>query len=73
MQKFIVIVTNEILGNSRHEMTLDEIKRFNLCAYRLAVKSAKNYGQEYSDGMWTVRAANAELCGVRSTSERAPG
>ena len=57
MQKFIVIVTNEILGNFRHEMTLDEIKRFNLCAYRLAVKSAKNYGQEYSDGMWTVRAA----------------
>jgi hypothetical protein len=57
MQKFIVIVTNEILGNSRREMTLDEIRKFNLCAYRLAVKSAKNNGQEYSDGMWTVREA----------------
>ena len=57
MQKFIVTVTNEILGNSRREMTLDQIKKFNLCAYLLAVKSAKNDGQEYSDGMWTVRAA----------------
>ena len=57
MQKFIVIVTNEMLGNSRHEMTLDQVKKFNLCAYRLAVKSAKNDGQEYSDGMWTVRVA----------------
>jgi|GEM_PF-5029411 len=56
-QKFIVIVTNEILGNSRHEMTLDQIKKFNICAYQLAVKSAKNGGQEYSSGMWTVRAA----------------
>ena len=57
MQKFIVIVTSEILGNSRHEMNLDQIKKFNLCDYRLAVKSAKNDGQEYSDGMWTVRSA----------------
>jgi len=50
-----VIVTNEILGNSRREMTLDQIKKFNICAYRLAVKSAKNDGKEYSDGMWTVK------------------
>ena len=57
MQKFIVIVKNEILGNSRHEMTLNQIEKFNLCAYRLAIKSAKNDGQEYSDGMWTVRVA----------------
>ena len=56
--KFIVIVTNDILGASRHEMTLDQIKDFNLCAYRLAVKSSKNGGREYSDGMWTVRGAD---------------
>jgi len=55
MQKFIVIVTNEILGNSKHEMTLDQIKKFNFCAYQLALKSLKNNGIEYSDGMWTVR------------------
>jgi hypothetical protein len=55
MQKFIVIVKNEILGNSRHEMTLDQIKEFNICAYRLAIKSAENGGQEYTDGMWTVK------------------
>jgi hypothetical protein len=57
MQKFIVIMTDEILGTSRHEMTIDQIKKFNIFAYRLAVKSVKNGGQEYSDGVWTVRAA----------------
>jgi hypothetical protein len=57
LDRFVVILTNEILGNSRQEMTLDQIKKFNLCAYRLAVKSAKNDGREYSDGMWTIRVA----------------
>lgn len=59
-KKYLVIVRNELLGTSRRVMTLDQIWEFNLCAYRLAVKSSKNGGQEYCDGMWTVREAERQ-------------
>lgn len=53
-QKFEVEIKNEILGDSKHVMGLDQIARFNLVAKELAIQCA-NDGQEHSSGMWTVR------------------
>ena len=53
MKRYVVLVKNEILGNSTHLMTMEEIKNFNLCAYQLARK-AENDNMDHTDGMWTV-------------------
>lgn len=53
---FEVIVTNEILGNSRHIMSMAQIERFNKCALACA-KAAAQDGKPHSMGMWTVRPA----------------
>lgn len=58
MQKFEVEINNEILGNSKHVMRLDQIARFNLVAKALAIQCT-NDGQEHSSGMWTVRPHTA--------------
>jgi len=55
MRKFKVEVVNEILGNSVHEMTLNQIKEFNLVALFLAKESEKTNKTEAS-GMWRVTA-----------------
>lgn len=54
MQKFEVEIKNEILGNSKQEMTMHQIARFNLVAKALAIQCA-NDGLEHTAGMWTVR------------------
>ena len=53
MKRYVVVVKNEILGNSTHLMTMEEIKNFNLCAYKLA-KMAEKDETEHTEGMWTV-------------------
>ena len=53
---FEVIITNEILGNSRHIMSMAQIARFNKCALACAKEAAKD-GKSHSMGMWTVRPA----------------
>lgn len=58
MKKYIVEVNNEILGNSKHLMTKDQIKNFNLCAYHLA-KLVDVAGGIHTSGMWSVREADA--------------
>lgn len=57
MKKYIVEVNSEILGNSKHIMTEDQIKKFNLCAYKLC-QSVKVAGGIHTSGMWTVREEN---------------
>jgi hypothetical protein len=53
---FEVIVKNEMLGDSSQIMSLERIKKFNICAFRCA-KYVEKYGGEVTYGMWTVRAA----------------
>lgn len=61
MKKYIVEVNNEILGNSKHLMTKEQIKNFNLCAYRLA-QLVDVAGGIHTSGMWSVReAASGEV------------
>lgn len=52
--KYLVEVNNEILGNSKHIMTEEQIKDFNICAYNLC-QSVKVAGGIHTSGMWTVR------------------
>lgn len=54
MKKYIVEVNNDILGNSRHIMTKEQIKKFNLCAYDLC-KKVQSTGGIHTSGMWTVK------------------
>lgn len=54
VDKFEVIVTNEILGNSTHIMSLQKISKFNVVAYSLALRCLEDR-KEHSSGMWTVR------------------
>lgn len=56
MKKYIVEVNNEILGNSKHIMELEQVRKFNLCAYALCKKVLAT-GGTHSTGMWTVREA----------------
>jgi len=51
---FDVIVTNDILGNSCHTMSMMDISKFNICAKMCAELCVKD-GKEHSMGMWTVR------------------
>lgn len=50
---FLVRVTNAILGDSTHRMTMEEIARFNVVALMLA-KRCVVHGGVQSDGMWSV-------------------
>ena len=54
MKEFEVIIRNEILGDDKTIMSLEQIKNFNTCAYILAIR-AEIDGQEHTMGMWTVR------------------
>ena len=54
MKEFEVIIRNEILGDSKKIMSLEQIKNFNTCAYILATR-AEIDGQEHTMGMWTVK------------------
>jgi len=53
-QQFLVIVTNEILGNSEKRMTMEEIENYNLVAFTLA-QQVEIDGEKRSSGMWTVK------------------
>jgi hypothetical protein len=53
-KKFLVKVRNEILGNSDHILTKNEIKKLNLVAYDLS-KSAELTGKTHVSGMWSVK------------------
>lgn len=55
MGKFKVEIDSEVLGKAVHEMTLKQIKKFNIGAYLLANKSSKSRKKE-CDGMWSVTA-----------------
>ena len=55
MDKFKVEINSEVLGKAVHEMTLPQIKKFNIGAYWLANKSIKSKERE-CDGMWAVTA-----------------
>lgn len=57
MQKFHIIIKNEILGDSSRDMTMEQIKNFNLVVFSLAKKAAGSPGQYFTSGMWTVRTA----------------
>lgn len=52
--RFEVEINNEILGDSKHFMSLNQISQFNLVAMNLAKRCARD-GNEHSSGMWTVR------------------
>jgi len=54
MKKYIVEVNSEILGNSKHIMNEEQIKKFNLCAYKLC-QFVKVTGGIHTSGMWTVK------------------
>lgn len=56
MKKYVVEITNEILGNSKHIMTKEQIKKFNICAYKLC-QYVDVAGGIHTAGMWTVREA----------------
>lgn len=53
---FEVIVTNEILGNSRQIMSMAQLENYNKCALLCAKKAALD-GGSHTMGMWTVRPA----------------
>ncbi len=53
---FEVIITNEILGNSRRIMSMQELEKFSVCALTCA-KAAVKDGKAHSMGMWTVKPA----------------
>ncbi len=53
---FEVIVTNEILGNSRQIMSMEQLEHYNICALACARKARRD-GKEHTIGMWTVRPA----------------
>ena len=53
VNKFKVIVTNEILGNSEDVMTMERLEKFNKCALMCAKQCLKD-GKSHSIGMWTV-------------------
>lgn len=59
MKKYVVEVNSEILGNSKHILTEDQIKKFNICAYRLC-KLVNVAGGTHTSGMWSVREAQAK-------------
>lgn len=54
MEKFKVVITNKILGDSERVMTLNQLKEFNVVAYTLAKKSLACGGKSFTSGMWTV-------------------
>ena len=51
---FEVVITNEILGNASFIMSMEQLKRFNLCAWACAKESLKD-SQPHTMGMWTVK------------------
>lgn len=53
MDKFKVTIKNEILGDSESIKTMEEIKKFNVCALMCAEKSQETV-KPCSIGMWTV-------------------
>lgn len=53
-EKYLVTVTNEILGNSQRVMTKDQLRNFNQVTYRLS-KIADVEGGEQTSGMWSVK------------------
>lgn len=53
-EKFIVIITNEILGNRERVMTYDEIKNYNVAA-KLCADKVREFGKPHTIGMWTVK------------------
>lgn len=53
---FEVIVTNEILGNSRRIMSMEQLMTYNVCALACAKEAARD-GKSHTMGMWTVRPA----------------
>ena len=57
--QFKVKVKNKILGNSERVMSLDEIRNFNVCAYRCAL-AAKEKGT-HTIGMWTVEKIEKDI------------
>jgi len=50
---FEVVVTNEILGNSRQIMSMAQLETYNKCALLCAKKAALD-GKAHTCGMWTV-------------------
>lgn len=50
---FEVIVTNEILGNSRRIMSMEQLIKYNVCALACA-KAALKDKKPHTWGMWTV-------------------
>ena len=59
MAKFVVKVSNEILGDSEMVMTLDELEKYNIVAYRLACLVGMD-GKEHKSGMWAVGLATGK-------------
>lgn len=60
MELYEVEVNKNILGNSKHIMTLEKISKFNLVAKSLALLCNKD-GLEHASGMWTVRLYKGNL------------
>jgi hypothetical protein len=52
--RYEVIITNDIIGNSSHTATMEQISKFNLVVKALATQCLAD-GKEHSHGMWTVR------------------
>lgn len=50
---FEVTVTNEILGNSKRIMSMEQLMTYNVCALACAKEAAKD-GKSHTWGMWTV-------------------
>ncbi len=50
---FEVVITNEILGNSRRIMSMKQLMKYNVCALACA-KAALKDGKPHTWGMWTV-------------------
>ena len=53
IQYFEVTVKNEILGDSKRIMSMDQLMTYNVCALACA-KAAAQDGKAHSMGMWTV-------------------
>lgn len=50
---FEVCVKNEILGNSRRIMSMEQLMKYNVCALACAKEALKD-GKSHTWGMWTV-------------------